>query len=117
MLTAFDEELLVARAARAGAYGYLVKPYRESDLSPAIVTARARFEELRAARSEVATLAEALESRKMVERAKGLLMERDRLTEEEAYTRLRRASQSSGKKIGAVAEMVVLALSGTAKKG
>ena len=76
MLTAFDQQELVSRAVEAGVFGYLVKPFRESDLLPAIETARARHEELAALREEAESLAEALAARKAIERAKGLLMER-----------------------------------------
>src|SRR5215218_2411264 len=95
MLTAYGQDELVARAVEAGVFGYLVKPFRESDLLPAIATARARHEELSALRDEADSLAEALAARKAIERAKGLLMEREALTEQEAFARLRRASQKS----------------------
>jgi two-component system, response regulator PdtaR len=107
MLTAFDQEELVSRAVEAGVFGYLVKPFRESDLLPAIRAARARHAELQALREEAESLAEALETRKLVERAKGLLMERDGLTEQEAFARLRRASQSSSRPLKVVAEAVL----------
>ena len=62
------------RAAEAGVFGYLAKPFREDDLMPAIATARARFDQLAAVREQVDSLAEALAARKAIERAKGLLM-------------------------------------------
>jgi response regulator NasT len=89
LLTAYGEQELVARAAAAGVFAYLVKPFREQDLLPAIETARARFAELCAAREEVETLAEALAARKAIERAKGILMAREQLTEDAAFARLR----------------------------
>jgi AmiR/NasT family two-component response regulator len=104
MLTAYGQEELVARAVEAGVFGYLVKPFREADLLPAIATARARHEELAALREEADSLAEALAARKAIERAKGLLMERDGLSEDEAFKRLRKASQLSGKPLKVVAE-------------
>jgi two-component system, response regulator PdtaR len=107
MLTAFDQRELVSRAVEAGVFGYLVKPFRESDLLPAIHAARARHAELEALREEAESLAEALESRKVVERAKGLLMEREGLSEQEAFARLRRASQTSSRPLKVVAEAVV----------
>jgi two-component system, response regulator PdtaR len=107
MLTAFDQGELVSRAVEAGVFGYLVKPFRESDLLPAIHAARARHAELEALREEAESLAEALESRKVVERAKGLLMEREGLSEQEAFARLRRASQTSSRPLKVVAEAVV----------
>ena len=71
MLTAYDEKDLVAGAIEVGVFAYLVKPFREQDLVPAIHAARARFSELQALRDEADSLAEALEARKAIERAKG----------------------------------------------
>jgi response regulator NasT len=107
MLTAYGQDELVSRAVEAGVFGYLVKPFRESDLLPAIRTARARHEELAAVRAEADSLAEALAARKAIERAKGLLMAKEGLTEEEAFARLRKASQVSGRPLKVVAEAVV----------
>jgi two-component system, response regulator PdtaR len=107
MLTAYGQEELVARAVEAGVFGYLVKPFRETDLLPAIQTARARHAELEAMRDEAESLAEALATRKVVERAKGILMEREGLSENDAFVRLRRASQSSGRPLRVVAEAVI----------
>ena len=107
MLTAYGQRELVNRAVEAGVFGYLVKPFRETDLLPAIATARARHEELAALREETESLAEALAARKAIERAKGLLMEKEGLTEEEAFARLRKASQVSGRPLKVVAEAVV----------
>lgn len=110
MVTAYGEEELVARAIEAGVFGYLVKPFRESDLLPAIQTARARHEELVALRAEAESLSEALAARKAIERAKGLLMQRDGLSEEEAFGRLRKASQISGRPLKVVAEALIATL-------
>ena len=107
MVTAYGQDELVSRAVEAGVFGYIVKPFRESDLLPAIRAARARHAELEALREEAQSLAEALSTRKVVERAKGLLMERERLSEQEAFTRLRRASQVSGRPMKVVAEALI----------
>jgi AmiR/NasT family two-component response regulator len=107
MLTAYGQDELVARAVEAGVFGYLVKPFRETDLLPAIATARARHEELTALREEADSLADALAARKAIERAKGILMEKDGLGEQEAFERLRRASQLSGKPLKVVAEALL----------
>ena len=107
ILTAYGQEELVSRAAEAGVFGYLVKPFREADLLPAIRTARARHDELVALRAEADSLAEALAARKAIERAKGLLMERERLSEQDAFARLRKASQVSGRPLRVVAEAVI----------
>ena len=110
MLTAYGQDELVSRAVEAGVFGYLVKPFRESDLLPAIHTARARHEELAALREEAETLAEALAARKSIERAKGLLMEKEGLTEQEAFVRLRRASQLAGRPLKVVADALIATL-------
>jgi AmiR/NasT family two-component response regulator len=110
MLTAYGQQELVSRAVEAGVFGYLVKPFRESDLLPAIHTARARFEELAELREEAESLADALESRKAIERAKGLLMEKEGLSEADAFARLRKASQVSQRPLKVIAEAVVATL-------
>ncbi len=107
MLTAYGQDELVSRAVEAGVFGYLVKPFRESDLLPAIRTARARHEELAALREEAESLAEALAARKSIERAKGLLMTKEGLTEQDAFARLRKASQLSGRPLRVVAEALI----------
>ena len=107
MLTAFSEAALVGRAVDAGVFGYLVKPFRESDLLPAIEAARARHAELQTLRDEAGSLRDALEARKLIERAKGLLMEKDGLSEGEAFARLRGASQQTGRPLRDVAEAVL----------
>src|SRR3989440_12198835 len=110
MLTAYGQDELVSRAVEAGVFGYLVKPFREADLLPAIRTARARHEELAEIREQVESLAEALAARKSIERAKGLLMEREGLTEQDAFARLRKASQISGRPLRALAGAVAATL-------
>jgi two-component system, response regulator PdtaR len=110
MLTAYGQDELVGRAIEAGVFGYLVKPFREQDLMPAIATARARHEELSAVREEAESLADALAARKAIERAKGLLMTKEQLTEQAAFERLRRASQVSGKPLKVIAEAVIATL-------
>jgi two-component system, response regulator PdtaR len=117
IVTAYGERELVARAVEAGVYGYLVKPFRETDVLPAIETARARHEELVALREEADSLAEALDARKAIERAKGILMEREGLSEQEAFARLRKASQISGRPLKVVAEALVATLGGDSVRG
>ncbi|HWX09961.1 MAG TPA: response regulator [Gaiellaceae bacterium] len=110
MLTAYGQEEIVSRAVEAGVFGYLVKPFREQDLLPAIQAARARHEELQALREEAESLADALAARKSIERAKGLLMEKEGLSEADAFARLRKASQVSGRPLKVIAEAVVATL-------
>jgi two-component system, response regulator PdtaR len=112
MLTAYGHDELVTRAVEAGVFAYLVKPFRESDLLPAIQTAKARYAELEALREEAESLAEALATRKVVERAKGLLMEQEGLSEQDAFTRLQRVSQTSGRPMKVVAEALIATFGG-----
>jgi response regulator NasT len=107
MLTAYGQTELVSRAVEAGVFGYLVKPFREQDLLPAIEAARARHEELSALRGEVESLSEALAARKSIERAKGLLMAKEGIAEQAAFERLRRASQISGRPMKVVADALI----------
>src|SRR5437762_325448 len=112
MLTAYGQDELVSRAVEAGVFGYLVKPFREADLLPAIRTASARYEELSALREEAESLSEALAARKSIERAKGLLMTKEGLTEQEAFERLRRASQLAGRPLKVVADALIATFEG-----
>jgi len=109
LLTAYDEAQLVERAAQANISAYLMKPVAEEDLLPAITLALARFRQFQALRQEVADLREALEARKIIERAKGILMRRLNLTEEEAFRRLQKQSQDSNRRLAQVAEAIVVA--------
>ena len=108
LLTAYSERQLVERAKVAGVAGYLVKPFRESELSPAIELAMVHFDELRRLEGEVDELKDALETRKLVERAKGILMEVHGLKEAEAFGRMRRASMDHRKSMREIAEAILL---------
>jgi response regulator NasT len=112
MVTAFAEREIVQQASEAGAFGYLVKPFRQDDVLAAITTAQARSTELADARSEAKSLAEALEARKVIERAKGMLMTAEKLSEPDAYARMRSASQRTGQPMRAIAEALLATLSG-----
>ncbi len=109
LLTAYSETQLVERAARANISAYLMKPVAEDDLLPAITLALTRFKEFESLRREVADLREALEVRKLVEKAKGILMRRLDLTEEEAFRRLQKQSQDTNRRLAEVAEAIVMA--------
>ena len=111
MVTAFAERDIVQQASEAGAFGYLVKPFRQDDVLAAITTAQARSAELADARKEAKTLTEALETRKVVERAKGMLMTAENISEPDAYTRMRSASQRTGQPMRAIAEALLATLS------
>src|SRR6476660_9803200 len=104
MLTAYGQDELVQRAAEAGVFGYLVKPFREQALLPAIRTARARHEELNALREEAESLAEALAACNAIDRAKGLLIEKEGLSDQEAFARLHKSGQISGRPLKVVAK-------------
>ena len=107
VLTAFSQRELVERARDAGAMAYLVKPFSQSDLVPAIEMALSRFAELRAVESEVADLKEQLETRKVVDRAKGVLQEQLRLTEPEAFRWIQKTAMDLRLSMKQVAEGVI----------
>ncbi|MGH2454226.1 MAG: ANTAR domain-containing response regulator [bacterium] len=107
LLTAYGERSLIERAQRAGVMGYLMKPLRETDLAPAIEVALARFRDLRSMAAEITDLQEDLETRKLVERAKGALMDRLGLSEEEAYRRIQTASRASRRSMKEIAQQVL----------
>ncbi len=109
LLTAFSQRDLVERAKEAGVVGYLVKPFRESDLGPAIEVALARFSEFRTLEKEVANLQETLETRKLVDRAKGILMDTQKLSESEAFRKIQKMSMNTRKPMKEIAEAIILA--------
>jgi response regulator NasT len=111
ILTAFSQRDLVERARDAGAMGYLVKPFSRRDLMPAIELAVSRFRELVALESEVAGLTDRLETRKTVERAKGLLMAHHGLTEPEAFRWIQRNAMDRRTTMKAVAQAILESLS------
>ncbi len=107
VLTAFSQRDLVERARDAGAMAYLVKPFTASDLVPAIELAVSRFSELTALEREVETLSDRLETRKLVERAKGLLQVKQGMTEPEAFKWIQRAAMDRRTSMKRVAEVVL----------
>lgn len=109
LLTAFSERNLAERAAEAHVASYLIKPVSDQDLMPAIALATSRFNEFQTLNKEVSDLREALETRKLVERAKGILMRRLNLSEEEAFRRLQRRSQNENKKMSEIANAIITA--------
>ena len=108
LLTAFGDMELVERAKDAGVVNYIVKPLRESEVVPAIEVTLARYNEFRAIEDENHTLVEKLETRKIVERAKGLLMEKQGLSEQEAFRKIQKASMNNRKSMREVAEAILL---------
>jgi response regulator NasT len=107
VLTAFSQRELVERARDAGAMAYLVKPFSITDLIPAIEVAVSRFGEIAALEQEVATLSDRLETRKMVERAKGLLQQKQGMSEPEAFKWIQRAAMDRRTTMKRVAEVVL----------
>jgi len=112
ILTAFSQRELVERARDAGAMAYLVKPFSISDLVPAVELAVSRFREVTALEREVADLSDRLEARKLIERAKGVLMVRQALTEPEAFKWIQRAAMDRRSTMKAVAQVVLETLGG-----
>jgi two-component system, response regulator PdtaR len=110
MLTAFGHDDLVRRAVDTGVFGYLAKPFREQDVVPALIAAQARHAEFAEVKLQAASLLEALEARKAIERAKGILMAKEGISEDEAFARLRRASQKSGRPMKVIADAVAATL-------
>ncbi len=107
ILTAFSQRDFVEQARDAGALAYLVKPFQKSDLVPAVELAIGRFREVAALTAEVASLEEQLETRKLVDRAKGILMDGHGLTEGEAFTFVQRRAMSERTKMRTIAEQVI----------
>ena len=107
MLTSFSDTDLVKRASEAGAMAYVVKPFSSNDLLPAIQIALSRGQELLDLEAEIADLTERLETRKLLDRAKGLLQIKMKLTEPEAYRWMQKASMDRRLTIAQVAETVI----------
>lgn len=108
MLTAYSDAELIQRATNAGVFGYLVKPFKPSDLPPAIEVARSRYVQNQELRKEASDAVERLEVRKLVDRAKGILMDSLNISEAEAYRRLQSQSMNNRKSMRAIAEAVIL---------
>jgi response regulator NasT len=108
-LTAYSDKELVEKAKEVGVISYIVKPFKESDLFPAIEIAIARFKEFQLLRKEVEDLKDALETRKLVDRAKGLLMDREGLKEHEAFRLIQKASMDKRKPMKEIAQAIILA--------
>ncbi|MGH9190661.1 MAG: ANTAR domain-containing response regulator [Acidimicrobiales bacterium] len=107
ILTAFSQRDLVDQATAAGAVGYLVKPFQKSELIPAIEVALARFREVKALEDETNTLKEQLESRRLVDRAKGILMDGYKMTENDAFSFIQQSAMRQRARMRAVAQQVI----------
>jgi response regulator NasT len=115
MLTAFSDRTLVERAREAGVMAYVVKPFTASDILPAIDIARPRWVEFRALQTEVDDLTERFETRKKLDRAKGLLMSTSKLTEAEAFRLIQKAAMDRRQSMREVAETIIESLEDKAK--
>ncbi len=107
ILTAYADRDTVRRAELAGALAYLIKPINGSELTPTLNIALARFREMQALRGKVVELEESLESRKLIERAKGILMQRLGLNERDAYERLRQRARDKRAKMRDIAQAII----------
>ena len=107
LVSAYHDPELIERAGAECVFGYLVKPIKEADLPPAIAVARGRFEQFRALQHEAADLRQALEDRKVVERAKGVLMRRSGTDEADAYRRLQKLATDRRCKLAEAARWVL----------
>lgn len=107
LLTAFSQSDLVARAAEAGAMAYVTKPFKPTDLLPAIQIALSRHEELVSLEAEIADLSDRLETRKLMDRAKGLLQSKMKLSEPESFRWIQKASMDRRLTMGQVAKAVI----------
>ncbi|NLX44272.1 MAG: ANTAR domain-containing protein, partial [Chloroflexi bacterium] len=108
LLTAYSDRDLIQEARAAGVVGYLVKPVQEANLAPAIEIAMARFSELRELEKDVDNLEEQLETRKLVDRAKGILMDTQGLTESAAFRRIQKMSMNTRKSMKEIAQAIIL---------
>jgi response regulator NasT len=109
LITSHSDGATIERAKSAGVMAYLLKPLRGEELRPTIELAISRFQEFTSLREENSTLKETLEARKIIERAKGLLMEQRRLSEEQAYSLIKKTSMNMRRPMAEVAQAIILA--------
>jgi two-component system, response regulator PdtaR len=109
LLTAYSDRELVERAKEAGVVNYVVKPFREAELLPAIEIAMARYQEFLEMDKQIADLKEVLDTRKLVERAKGILMDTQGLKEAEAFRKIQQLSMNTRKSMKEIAQAILLA--------
>lgn len=107
LLTAFSQREIVEQARDAGALAYIVKPFQKSDLVPAIEVALGRFREIQLLASEVGALEEQLETRKLIDRAKGVLIDKSGLSESDAYAFIQRSAMSERARMKDIAEQIL----------
>ena len=108
LLTAYSDRELVERARDAGVVNYIVKPFREAELLPAIEIALARFAEFNSIATELGDLKDTMETRKLVERAKGVLMDTQGLKEQDAFRKIQQLSMNTRKSMREIAQAILL---------
>ncbi len=108
-LSAFNEAELIEDASATGALAYLMKPFRKEDLAPALQMAVSRFRQIQAQQTEMDSLRDTLETRKLIERAKGILMDRHNMSEEEAFKRIHFQARNQNKKMREIAQSIITA--------
>ena len=108
-LSSFNEQELVEQATETGALAYLMKPFRKEDLAPALEMAVRRHRQIKSQQREIDDLKETLETRKIIERAKGILMDRHRMSEEEAFKRIHFQARNQNKKMREIAQSIITA--------
>ncbi len=108
-LSAFNEAELIDDASATGALAYLMKPFRKEDLGPALQMAVTRFRHMQTQQKEMDSLRDTLETRKLIERAKGILMDRHSMSEEEAFKRIHFQARNQNKKMRDIAQSIITA--------
>lgn len=108
-LSSFNEPELVEQASETGALAYLMKPFRKEDIAPALEVAVRRFRQIQSQTKEIDDLKESLETRKIIERAKGILMDRHGMTEDEAFKRIHFQARNQNKKMREIAQSIITA--------
>jgi response regulator NasT len=108
-LSSYNEQELVQQASTTGALAYLMKPFRKEDLAPALEMAIARFRQIQNQKREIDELKDTIETRKLIERAKGILMDRHGMSEEEAFKRIHFQARNQNKKMREIAQSIVTA--------
>lgn len=108
-LSSFNEQELVEQASETGALAYLMKPFRKEDLAPALEMAVRRYRQIQTQKKEIDDLKETLETRKLIERAKGILMDRHNMSEEEAFKRIHFQARNQNKKMREIAQSIITA--------
>jgi two-component system, response regulator PdtaR len=109
LLTAYSQKDLIERAKEAGVFAYLVKPFQESDLLPAIEIAVSRYLEQKDLEGQLGDLEEKLETRKLVDRAKGILMDKYQMNESEAFRRIQQQSMNQRRTMKEIADALIIA--------